>query len=133
MVYIPQLKQIGFKQQHQKDGRLCVCVCVSVCLCVHEHTCSVMSDPLRLHGLQPIRLLCPCNFPGKNIGKSCHFLLHEIFLTQRSNPCLLHLLHCEAGSLPLCHLGSLCVYIYVCIYSPKKIGVTILIQKVLYI
>ena len=26
-----------------------------------------------------------------------------------------------------------CIYIYVCIYSPKKIGVTILIQKVPYI
>ena len=37
--------------------------------------CSVMSDSLRLHGLYPTRLLCPWNFPGKNTGVSCHFLL----------------------------------------------------------
>ena len=29
-----------------------------------------------------------------------------IFVTQRWNPHLLHLLHWQAGSLPLCHLGS---------------------------
>ena len=37
MVYIPQLKYIGFKKQHQKDGRLCVCVCMYVCVCVCVH------------------------------------------------------------------------------------------------
>ena len=34
-------------------------------------------------------------------GVGCHFLLQGIFLTQRSNPCLLYLLHWQAGSLPL--------------------------------
>ena len=32
------------------------------------------------------RLLCPCDFPGKNIGVGCRFLLQGIFLTQGSNP-----------------------------------------------
>ena len=32
---------------------------------------------------------CPCNFPGKNTGVRCHFLLQESFPTQGSNPCLL--------------------------------------------
>ena len=41
-----------------------------------------MSDSLPPHGLQPIRLLCPWNFPGENIGLGCHFLLQRIFLTQ---------------------------------------------------
>ena len=27
------------------------------------------------HGLQPARLLCLWDFPGKNTGVSCHFLL----------------------------------------------------------
>ena len=36
---------------------------------------SVMSDSLRPHGLQPARLLCPWDFPGKNTGVGCHFLL----------------------------------------------------------
>ena len=41
--------------------------------------------------------------PGKNTGVCCHFLLQRIFLTQGSNPCLLHW---QADSLPLSHLGS---------------------------
>ena len=32
-------------------------------------------DSLRPHGLQPHRLLCPWDFPGKSIGVGCHFLL----------------------------------------------------------
>jgi len=36
--------------------------------------------------------LCPWDFPGKNTGMGCHFLLQVIFLTQGSN---LHL--CIAG------------------------------------
>ena len=35
------------------------------------------------------RLLCPWDFPSKNTGVGCHFLLQGIFLTQRSNPHLL--------------------------------------------
>ena len=31
-------------------------------------SCSVMSDPQRLHGLQPTRPLCPWDFPGKSTG-----------------------------------------------------------------
>ena len=38
-------------------------------------SCSVMSDSLRPHGLQPTRLLCPWDFPGKSIGVGCHCLL----------------------------------------------------------
>ena len=37
-------------------------------------SCSVVSDSLRPHGLQPARLLCPQNFPGKNTGVGYHFL-----------------------------------------------------------
>ena len=35
------------------------------------------------------RLLCPWNFPGKNIGVGCRALLQGIFLTQGSNLWLL--------------------------------------------
>ena len=38
-----------------------------------------MSDSLRPHGLQPARLLCSWNCPGKNTGLGCHSLLHGIF------------------------------------------------------
>ena len=46
---------------------------------------SVMSNSLRPYGLQASRLLCPWNFPGKNMGAGCHFLLQGIFSTQGSN------------------------------------------------
>ena len=62
-----------------------------------------MPNPLQPHELQPTRLFCPWNFPGKNTGMGCHFLLQGIFWTQGSNPRLLHWL---ADSLPLCHMGS---------------------------
>ena len=53
-----------------------------VCAC--EFT-SVMSDSLQSYGLQPPRLLCPRNSPGKNTGVGCHALLQGIFPTRGSN------------------------------------------------
>ena len=46
---------------------------VFVHACVLSH--SAESDSLRHHGLQPARLLCPWDFPGKNMEVGCHFLL----------------------------------------------------------
>ena len=48
-------------------------------------------DSVRRHGLQPTRLPCPWNSPGKNTGVSCHFLLQGIFPTQGLNQSLLSL------------------------------------------
>ena len=62
-----------------------------------------MSDSLQPHRLKPYRLLCPWDFPGKNTGVECHSLLQGIFTPQGSNP---HLLHWQADSSPLSHLGS---------------------------
>ena len=42
------------------------------------------------HRLYPARLLCPWDCPGNNTRVGCHFLLQGIFLTQESNPGLLH-------------------------------------------
>ena len=39
--------------------------------------------------------------PGKNTGVGCYAFLQGIFLTQGSNPSLLHLLHWQMDSLPL--------------------------------
>ena len=44
--------------------------------------------------------------PAKNTGVGCHFLLQGIFPTRRSNSHHLHLLHWQADSLPLSHMGS---------------------------
>ena len=65
------------------------CMICKYCLPFHVCECSVMSDFLLSHRLWSIRILCPWNFPGKNTGGSCHFLLQGIFLTQGLNPCLL--------------------------------------------
>ena len=40
--------------------------------------------------LRPQGLLCPWDFPGKNTGVGCHFLLKEIFPTQGWSRLLLH-------------------------------------------
>ena len=44
-----------------------------------------LPDSLRLHGLQPTRLLRLWDFPVKDTGVCCHFLLQRLFLTQGSN------------------------------------------------
>ena len=66
----------------------------------------IKSDSLQLHGLQPTRLLCPWNFPGKNIGLGCRFHLQGIFPIQGSNLRLLCLLCWHVNYLPLSYLGS---------------------------
>ena len=45
-------------------------------------SCPTLWDP---HGLWPARLLRPWDFPGKNTGVGCHFLLQGLFLPQGSN------------------------------------------------
>ena len=57
------------------------------CACAHAQSYPTL---WRLHGLDPSRTLCPWNFPGKNTGVGCYFLLQGIFPTQGSNPSLLH-------------------------------------------
>ena len=65
-----------------------------------------MSDSLGPYGLQPARLLCPWDSPGKNTGVRRHALLQRIFQTQGSNPYLLRLLHWQVASLPLVPPGK---------------------------
>ena len=67
-----------------------------VCACMPSHVW-LFCDP---RDCNPPRLLCPWDFPDKNTRLGCHFLLQGIFLTQESNP---HLLHWQVDSLPLGH------------------------------
>ena len=48
------------------------------CACSVAQSCSTLCNPMD-------RLLCPWNFPDKNTGASCHFLLQGIFPTQGLN------------------------------------------------
>ena len=63
------------------------------------------------HELQPTRLLCHWNFPGMNTGVVCHFLLQGILPTHGLNLNLSRLLHWQADSLPLYHLGNLDLFL----------------------
>ena len=74
------------------------------CTCVLSRW--VTSNSLQPHRLQPTRFFCPWDPPGKNPGLDCHALLQGTFPTQGSNLHLLHLLHWQAGSLPLAPPGK---------------------------
>ena len=76
----------GFCEAQRECMRLQSLCC---CCCLVAKSCPTLLQP---HGLQPSKFLCPWDFPGKNTGVCCHFLLQGIFLTQGSNP---HLLHCR--------------------------------------
>ena len=62
-----------------------------------------MSNSVQPYALQPTRLLCPWDSPGKSTGMGCHFLLQGIFPTQGSNP---GLPHCRQTLYHLSHQGS---------------------------
>ena len=53
----------------------CVSFCYAAKWSSYVPACSVVSDSF--HGLQPTRLLCPWDFPGRNTGGGCHFLLQN--------------------------------------------------------
>ena len=66
-----------------------------------------MSESLLPQGPLPPRLLCPWDSPGKNTGGAgCYALLQGIVPIQGSNLSLLHILHWQAGSLPLAPPGK---------------------------
>ena len=74
---------------------------------------------LRPRGLQPTRLLCPWDFPGKDTGVGCHFLLQGIFPTQGSNPGLLYcrqiLYQLSYKGNPFSHICYLCSFLMLAI------------------
>ena len=75
-------------------------------MCNYSRAMLSHSVVLPYHGLQPARLICPWDSPGKNTGVGCHALLQGIFPTQGSNLSLLPLLHWQMGSLPLVPPGK---------------------------
>ena len=65
--------------------------------CLVAKSCS---DSFETPWTTAARFLCPWDFPGKNHGVGCYFLLQGIFPTQGSNPHLLRVLYWQADSLP---------------------------------
>ena len=86
---------------------------------------SVVSDSLLPHGLQPTRLLCPRDFPGKSTGLGCHCLLlwnnldtEHIHCGLLSVP--LHSLDLFNFSIPIFWLGLL--FLFLAIHCTSKIS-----------
>ena len=65
-----------------------------------------MSNSVRLYELQPTRLLCPWDSPGRNTGMGCRDPLQGIFPNQGWNLWLSRLLHWQVGSTPLVPPGK---------------------------
>ena len=82
-----------------------------------------MPDSLQHHGLQPTRLLCSWDFPGKDTGVGCHFLPQGVFPTQGLN---LGLLNHRQILYWLSYKGSPCVYIKEYIYSFRFFSIILL-------
>ena len=87
--------------------------------------CVCATSSLWPHGLQPTRLLCSWNFPGKNAGVGCHFRLHATSWPRDGTrvSCVSASPALTVDSLPLHQLGSP-VYtrrkgktVYICIYT----------------
>ena len=78
---------------------------MNVCTCACS-VASVVLGSVQDYRLQPARLLCAWDSPGKNTGVGCHALHQGIFPTQGSNPRCLHLLYYRKILYPLSHLVS---------------------------
>ena len=98
--------KLVFQKEGKKKGNYSSTTLIRHLTSHSASCCCLVTNSLQPHGLQPTRLLCPHDFPDKNTEVGCRFLLQVISLTQGSNPCLLHLLHRQADSLPLSHQGS---------------------------
>ena len=55
--------------QESRESICCCCLVTKLC-----------PNLLHIHGLQPTRLVCPTDFPGKNTGVGGHFLHQLLFL-----------------------------------------------------
>ena len=73
---------------------------------------SVVSNFFQPFGLQPTRLLCLWDSPGKNAGVGGHAFLQGLFPTQGSNPCLLHLLSWQVDFLLILPPGKPSLTLY---------------------
>ena len=76
---------------------------IAWCVCDTQSLSPTLCDPRNCS--QPGSSVHPWDFPDKNTGVGCPFLLQGIFPTQGSNLHLLRLLHWQPNSLLLSHQG----------------------------
>ena len=70
--------------------------------------CSVVYDSLQPPGLQPTRLLCPWDSPGRNTGVGCHALLQGSSQPrdQTQVSCTVGFPDSSVGKESACHVGD---------------------------
>ena len=107
---------------------ICVYLYLSIC------TCSLVSDSLQLHGLQPPRLLWEEGFPRQEYWSGLSFPSPGDLPNLKIKLCLLHW---QEDSLPLSHLEApqiniyiIYIYIYIYIYNIYNIYISSLKQMV---
>ena len=82
-----EIGEAQHKMQSTQSNAVLVCLFPNLRMCVHAQSSTLCNL------MEPSRLLCPWDPPGKNSGVGRHALLQGIFPTQRSNPSVLSLLH----------------------------------------
>ena len=96
-------------------------------LCLVAQLCPTLCA----RGLQPAKLLCPWDSPGRNPGVDCHALLQGIFLTQGLNP---GFPHCRQIFYCLSHSDFIyfklnqmikCVFIFNFLAAPCSTGILV--------
>ena len=106
----PELSSLWHVAASRSLSVLHVALCACQCCC-----CVVLSrtlfDPMNC---SLPRLLCPRDFPGKNTGVGCHFLLQRIFLTQGWNPCLWYHQHWQVKFFFFYHCTTWEAHLYQC-------------------
>ena len=90
---------------------ICACVCVCVCVCARTQSCPIFRDPWTVALQAPLSI----EFSRQEYWSGLPFPTLGHLRNPGIKPCLLHLLHCQADSLPLCQVGSLTIFIAVII------------------
>ena len=75
------------------------------CSCLVVQSCLTLCNLIKF---QPVRLLCPWNFPGKNTEVGCHFLLQDMesYRLSLSHHC--HMIFCSSSN--FLHLCEVCKF-----------------------
>ena len=76
-----------------------------LCVCCGCSVTAVVSDSLWPRGLQPAKLPCPWNFPGKNTGVGCHFFFLKRGSFQPRDRTHISCLSCTEGRF-FCHWAT---------------------------
>ena len=95
--------QFCLRSNWHKGKHVCVCVCVRACERVYAcaQLCPTLCEPLDCPGSSVYKIF------RARILESVVISYSRVSPTQGLNPHILHLLHWQADSLPLRHLGSL--------------------------